>query len=231
MIFDGYNGGRVELLDRVLVIHRYGMLSTLNQGLKGEKRIPYASIRSVQFKAAGITTGYIQFGISGGIEGRGGALDAVVDENTVLLTKKAQTAFEQLRDLVEQRAHDARYGANSRPSPASSPSASIGEELTRLADLRDRGVLTAEEFSAEKARLMERAPAPTETASYSTGPAPPNVGGSVATASSSKQRLGKIMGFGLLGIVILMILVGQLGEKIERDFESNGAGSEAATSN
>ena len=73
----------------LLVIRRKGLGSFLTQGLKGEKRISYSSIRSVQFKEAGFTTGYIQFGIAGGIENRGGVWDATTDENTVLFTKEA----------------------------------------------------------------------------------------------------------------------------------------------
>jgi len=39
------------------------------------------------------------------------------------------------------------------PAPAA-PRASVTEELARLADLRDRGALTAEEFEAQKAKLL-----------------------------------------------------------------------------
>lgn len=38
--------------------------------------------------------------------------------------------------------------------PPAAPRASVTEELTRLADLRDRGVLTPEEFEAQKAKLL-----------------------------------------------------------------------------
>jgi uncharacterized membrane protein YdbT with pleckstrin-like domain len=43
-------------------------------------------------------------------------------------------------------------GAAAAPAPAPGPSAT--EELARLADLRDRGVLTDEEFQAQKAKLL-----------------------------------------------------------------------------
>jgi uncharacterized membrane protein YdbT with pleckstrin-like domain len=43
-------------------------------------------------------------------------------------------------------------GAATAPAPAPGPSAT--EELARLADLRDRGVLTEEEFQAQKAKLL-----------------------------------------------------------------------------
>lgn len=154
MIFNGFNGGTVELLDDLLVIRRQGLRSALNHGLKGEKRIPYSSITSVQFKEPGMTTGYIQFGIAGGVESRGGVMAATQDENTVLFTAKAKDDFRRLRDLVERRSSDARNGTRIPAAFTSVPIVNVGEELTRLADLRDRGVLTDGEFEAQKIRLL-----------------------------------------------------------------------------
>ena len=88
MLFNGLNGGTVELLDNVLVIRRKGFGSFLTQGMKGEKRIPYSSITSVQFKEAGFTTGYIQFGIAGGIESRGGVWDATTDKKILSFSRR-----------------------------------------------------------------------------------------------------------------------------------------------
>jgi len=42
------------------------------------------------------------------------------------------------------------------PARAAAPTASVPEQLQQLADLRDRGVLTAAEFEAKKAQLLER---------------------------------------------------------------------------
>ena len=47
----------------------------------------------------------------------------------------------------------ARAGERQAAAPAA-PAASPAEELARLADLRDRGVLSEEEFQAQKARLL-----------------------------------------------------------------------------
>lgn len=152
MIYDGNNGGTIELLDDVLVIRRKGVASFFNHGLKGDKRIPYESITSVQFKEPGLTTGYIQFGVAGGKESRAGVGAAVKDENTVLFVKKALPQFRELRDIVERRSVSARRG-ESRGAPAPS---SVAGELKALADLRDSGVLTESEFADQKAKLLSR---------------------------------------------------------------------------
>ena len=149
MIYDGRNGGTIEVLENVVVIRRQGGASLLTQGLKGEKRIPFTSITSVQFKDAGVVTGYIQFGVLGGIESRGGVFNATQDENTVLFTSAASGDFHKLRDIIESR-----IGRPISQPIAYSNSTSFAEELTRLADLKDRGILTDDEFAQEKANLQ-----------------------------------------------------------------------------
>jgi hypothetical protein len=42
------------------------------------------------------------------------------------------------------------------PAAAAAPAPTLPEQLQQLADLRDRGVLTAAEFEAKKAQLLER---------------------------------------------------------------------------
>jgi hypothetical protein len=40
------------------------------------------------------------------------------------------------------------------PAPAPPSGNDLFEQLTKLADLRDRGILTDEEFNAQKAKLL-----------------------------------------------------------------------------
>ncbi len=207
MLFDGRNGGTVELLENVLVIRRKGLGSFLTQGLKGEKRVPYASIRSVQFKEAGFTTGYIQFGIAGGIESRGGVWDATTDENTVLFTKEAANDFRQLRDVVEDRVANAGNRNSSSSAPVA-PSANVSEELGRLADLRDRGVLTDDELKEQKARLLGSA---TSREARNVRPAPSAVNDLRRRASAQPVQppppnMGRVVGFCCVAVLLLLLL-------------------------
>lgn len=212
MIFDGRNGGTVELLDNVLIIRRKGVTSFLTQGLKGEKRVPYSSITSVQFKEAGFTTGYIQFGIAGGIESRRGVWDATTDENTVLFTKEASAEFRRLRDLVEERAQSSRNGPNiATPTLAQG---SVAEELSRLADLRDRGALTDEEFAEQKSRLLDaRSRSPASGGPVrDNGSAPQQI---LSQAGEKKGGLGKTLGIGCLALLGLLIVLSAIGNSVK----------------
>lgn len=75
------------------------------------------------------------------------------DLNKVAADREA----ERERRIADEAAHIATIRAlQPQPAPAQivGPSVSVGEELTRLAALRDNGILTPEEFSAQKARLL-----------------------------------------------------------------------------
>lgn len=149
MIVEGSNGS-VEIVGNALVIRRKGVANILTQGFQGDKTIPLSSITAVQFRSAGsMMAGMIQFTLIGGREFRGGMLEATKDENAVLFDNTQEPHFRTLRDLVQ----------NSISSPHATPTSigaapSIGDELTKLADLRDRGVLTDEEFESAKARTL-----------------------------------------------------------------------------
>ena len=59
---------------------------------------------------------------------------------------------EHMQRTIYERA-EAREGRTSTQAPPP-PATSATEELARLADLRDRGVLTEAEFQAQKAKLL-----------------------------------------------------------------------------
>ena len=116
----------------------------LYHGFKGDKRIPLSSITAIQFKEpGGWLAGYIQFSIKGGIEWRGAVNQ---DENAIQFDSKDAAEFRAVRDYIQSRMAIEK-GFN--PVPL------VADELTKLASLRDRGVLTAEEFAAQKTKLLD----------------------------------------------------------------------------
>jgi len=120
------------------------MSVALSQGLKGEKDIQLAAISSIQFKNAGrLTSGYIQFAFMGGQESKAGLLLAAADENTVMFRRSQQPAFEALREAVQLRL-----------APSENTGGSVADEIEKLAALRERGILTEDEFQAKKAQML-----------------------------------------------------------------------------
>jgi len=138
--------GQLTVKARSVVVARKGALGFMTQGLKGEKEIPIDQITAVQFKKAGMTSGYIQLTISGGVESKGGVFSAGNDENTVMFVKKSQADFEKAKSLIEER--------RSRPGAAAAPATSNLDEISKLADLKAKGIITDEEFAAKKKQLL-----------------------------------------------------------------------------
>ena len=145
--------------DRVCITPK-SVLGFLNKGLKGTKTIPIASITAIQHRPAGaIVSGFLQFTLMGGIESRGGVLAATKDENTFMFAKTSilhqndrdnnELAIE-IKNYVEQRM--ASLKTSSRPDVRQP--ASLAEELAKLAELRDKGVLSNQEFEQAKTRLL-----------------------------------------------------------------------------
>ena len=115
----------------------------LYHGFKGDKRIPFSSITAIQFKEPGNwIAGYIQFSIKGGVEWQGPVNQ---DENAIQFDSKDAADFRALRDYAQSRM------ALGEGSPST---VSVADELAKLANLRDQGVLSEEEFAAQKVKLL-----------------------------------------------------------------------------
>jgi hypothetical protein len=145
--YDGH-GSTIEMQKTSLVISRFGLGSFLTQGIKGEKMIPFHNITAVQFRdATKHMSGYIQFSLKGEVASGKGIMNATLDENTVMFTAQQSAQFNVLRDKIEGLVE------LSAPTAKTSPP-SIADELIKLADLKDRGMLSETEFELGKRRLV-----------------------------------------------------------------------------
>src|SRR5262249_10518578 len=70
---------------------------------------------------------------------------------------EAEAVAAVIRERVEAVTRERHYpAATSSPAPNSSAPLNLAAELRELAQLRDQGILTPEEFDAQKARLLNR---------------------------------------------------------------------------
>ncbi len=146
-------GGQLELLQNAVRIRREGAFAKMSHGLKGDKEIRIHQISSIQFKQAGFTNGYIQFSFSGGKENKDGIRDATKDENTVMFAGTHASEFEAIKNAIEQRMDEIHSGAHAVPQPQQTD---VVEQIEGLARLRDRGILSEQEFQAKKQDLLSR---------------------------------------------------------------------------
>jgi hypothetical protein len=145
--YRGQNG-TILVEERGLVIKRGAKGFLMGGGmLRGDKTLPYSSIVAVQFKKAGMVQGYIQFTLMGGSEAKGGWQQALKDENTVSFNAWGDNnkRFAELKTFVE-----GKMGFQHNVAPVSSL-----DELEKLAALKDKGIITEEEFQKKKKQLLE----------------------------------------------------------------------------
>lgn len=85
---------------------------------------------------------------------RGMARTAVVAGTATAVSNRVSRRQAERWSQQDQPA-PAQMEAEPQPAPAApAPAVDPVEQLSRLADLHDRGVLTDEEFAAQKARLL-----------------------------------------------------------------------------
>ena len=138
-------GELLEVYEDKVAITPKGAMGFLSKGLKGTKTIPFFSITAIQFKKSGLISGYLQFTVPGGIESRGGAFAAALDENTFMFKGQNELALE-IKNYIENYSEKPTINANS--------SLSAADEIKKLKQLLDEGILTEDEFSKKKQQLL-----------------------------------------------------------------------------
>jgi hypothetical protein len=68
-------------------------------------------------------------------------------------SRDAQIAADR-EQAYEQETAEPDRSPQAAPAPAAGPQPDMIEQLRQLADLRDKGILTDEEFNAQKARIL-----------------------------------------------------------------------------
>lgn len=141
--YKGYNGTLI-LTDTGVIIKR-GLKGILLGGgyLRGDKTIPYSSIVAVQLKKSGLTAGYLQLTLKGGSEAKAGLFQSVRDENTVNFFNNKD--FEEANTLIEQRISQT---TTYRPQTEG-----LGD-LEKLSELKEKGIITQEEFDTKKRKIL-----------------------------------------------------------------------------
>ena len=126
---------------------------------KGDKVIPFISMTSIQFKeASSMILGYIQFEVPG-VNSR----DNFGSENSWTFYEKDNAIAKEVCEYCRQRIMDIKSPAPA-PAPAPVPVApapssnnfSVADEIRKLKQLLDEGIITQEEFDEQKRKLLNK---------------------------------------------------------------------------
>lgn len=169
VINPGSGAGYLAAFGKELVIAKTSFAAGLGAGTLGGRRVthfPYKQITGIEYNA-GMLTGVLEI-LTPSYQGsankdywKGLGKGTNTDSNdpfklsNTLPLGKAQfavvaPAIQQLRERVAS-AHEVQVVVQ---APVAVAPASMADELRKLAELRDQGILTDEEFSAAKARLL-----------------------------------------------------------------------------
>ena len=91
-----------------------------------------------------MTNGYIQFSFLGGKEAKGALFQAVKDENSIMFRISQQDDFKNVKSVIESLL--------SQSIPAKS-NFSFADEIEKYAKLKEKGVITDDEFIKKKREL------------------------------------------------------------------------------
>ena len=135
-------------------IDRKGGMAFLTYGFRGTKEILIREMSSIEYKAAGsVLNGHILFLYRGGRDVKTsvfGDNSIASNENAIIYDRANQQAFDTLREMLNDK-----IGQYHNPQQVVvQPTSSYLDELKKLAELRDAGVLTSEEFDQQKAKLL-----------------------------------------------------------------------------
>lgn len=141
--------GRLEITGNKVCIRRSKASAGLYFRTMGDKEFLISSITAIAFrKPRFLVSGSIQFSFMGGTESKGGLFGTAGDDNAVLFGKKDEHMFMRMKKEIERR-----MNAEAKSSQAATVP-SDADEIAKLADLRDRGILTEDEFQHKKKQIL-----------------------------------------------------------------------------
>jgi hypothetical protein len=159
-IIKGTNGELI-ITEEYLEISRKSLGGFLSQGSKGNRRFFYVDISSIEYKKPKFTSnGYIQIIASGTNATNnkntlfGSSSKTLKDPNTITLRSFSNSEGERVNKLYEYIMNKIKEAK--QPKSTIVQQSSKMDELKKLADLYEQGILSQEEFQTEKKKLLEK---------------------------------------------------------------------------
>lgn len=153
--FKGHNGVLV-LTETGVIMNREGVkVGKMGGKKRGNKTIPYSSIIAVTHRKADRVGGYLKLTLKGGFEEQGGRMMGLWDENSIFFKRKDDDKFLQAKMQIEERISQSSIPADVKTNAVHPPQQDgYIDELERLAGLRDKGIITDDDFNAKKNKLL-----------------------------------------------------------------------------
>jgi hypothetical protein len=140
----------LELADDNIIIRRRGVAHAMAAGLTGERMIPISTLTAIQLKpGAWWSPGFILFSYAGSKPFMGGIIEATQDPDAFIFQKELNDEVSTFKAKVEKILRDSKQA-----TPASNFPPALTDEIRKLAELKQQGILSQEEFDAAKKKLL-----------------------------------------------------------------------------
>jgi hypothetical protein len=146
---NGRNGSVELYQNRIIIKKKFGGLKRLLSS--GGKEIFLSNIKNLNYKSANaMTWGFIQFETPQNSKklSKGSLLASPMDDFSINFSRKQQPQFDKLKAGI----YDLR-NRNKKPTIVQNP-ISDADELEKLAKLKEKGILTQEEFDFKKKQIL-----------------------------------------------------------------------------
>ncbi|HEY5296461.1 MAG TPA: SHOCT domain-containing protein [Verrucomicrobiae bacterium] len=145
-----YNQDELELAVDKVIFRKRGWANALASGMNGDRTILISSITAMQLKPAGLLTpGYILFSYAGSKPFMGGVWEATQDPDTFLFGREQDDQVADFKAKVEKLMQNLNQA-----TPVSNFPPALTDEIRKLAELKQQGILSQEEFDAGKRKLL-----------------------------------------------------------------------------
>jgi hypothetical protein len=119
--------------------------SVMYYGFLGTKRVPVENIKAITWNEPGVwIAGWLELSILGEKAPNPNASPNVQNQNRLKFGDADRDRFAALKDWIESK----------MVRPEAVAGSSVADEIEKLANLRDRGILSEAEFATQKARLL-----------------------------------------------------------------------------
>ena len=156
MIFEGVLGRQIILRDEFVEIN---VTSLVERGLGiPSVKVNYENISSIELKKGDLwMKGSMQFMLAGSGYERGSERNLLPKKNPYLIYipfGKHDEALSLVNEINLKIANSKNKVVNSQPIQSNNPD--ILDQLAKLSSLKDRGIITEDEFTKKKTELLSR---------------------------------------------------------------------------
>lgn len=143
-------GCTVKLQDDYIIINKGKMFQALNffDTDSNTVKIPIETITVINHKPSGILDGYLEFIYQGFIPRNNDTVKHAQENVITFRGEKENYLFLTFKEMVEKRIRKIK----NKPTPLQN--LSIADEIQKLADLKDKGIITEDEFQLQKQKII-----------------------------------------------------------------------------